>query len=63
MKVIQVDNYDREIYSDKLVVPPGVLTEEDCKVVVKSLNENPKRGDSQYYRMVPDDYKLFVRDC
>lgn len=61
MKVIIVDNYDRETVSDTLF--KDNLTEEEALAIVKE--ENGKRfpyEDSdhpQYFKMVKDDYKLY----
>jgi len=55
MKVIRVDNYDRELYADKLIKEN--LSEESANVLAASLNVND--NDPWYYRVVHDDYKLF----
>jgi len=57
MKVICVDNYDREIYDDVLVCDN--VNNYYGKQIVKSLNDKAGEDSSNYYRLVEDDYKLF----
>lgn len=61
MKIICVDNFNREIYSDRLICEN--IHEITGKEVVEFLN-NKYSGESSadYYKLVPDDYKLFERD-
>ena len=56
MKVISVDNYDREHISDTLICEnvSGYLGSE----IVEFLNQKFKYG-SDYYKLVDDDYKLW----
>ncbi|TPF18015.1 hypothetical protein [Priestia megaterium] len=58
MKVIKVDNFDREMYSDVLVCEN--INEYYGKIVVESLNKklSGDRSDD-YFRLVEDDYKLY----
>ena len=61
MKIIKVDNYDRELYDDKLIAD-NVTNVYYGKLITNLLNENPRRSDEDYFRLVEDDYKLFERD-
>ena len=55
MKIVGVDNYDRESCDDILVCE-NVKNEYYGNYIVDRLNE--KRGDI-FYKLVNDDYKLF----
>jgi hypothetical protein len=59
MKIICVDNFDHEIVSDYLVCENINMYYGEC--VVEYLN-NKFSGEhlSSFYRLVPDNYKLFV---
>ena len=61
MKIIQVDNFDRESISDILVAEN--VHKEYIKTIVRTLNTKYS-GDyaENYYKAVEDDYKLFERD-
>lgn len=59
MKIVKVDNYDRESINDELVaenIQQQVLGER----MVSALNAHPFRNKDDYYRLVTDDYKLKV---
>jgi hypothetical protein len=60
MKIIKVDNYDRELYDDVLIAEN--VHKYYGQIIVDLLNNNPKRFDDDYFRLVEDDYKLFERD-
>jgi hypothetical protein len=57
MKIICVDNYNRENYDDVLIAEN--VHKGYGKLLVDLLNESPKRGDSDYFRLVEDDYELY----
>lgn len=58
MKIIRVDNFNRESVSDSLVAEN--VSEYYAKIVVKLLNEKLSGCTSpNYYRAVEDDYKLY----
>ncbi len=56
MKIICVDNFDRENVDDTLIAEN--VSEHFVKVIVEPLNE--KFSGSVYFRAVPDDHKLHV---
>jgi len=59
MKIIQVDNYDRETISDILIAENVNLI--NGKETTEFLNKKYSGADSSiYFRLVEDDYKLFV---
>lgn len=60
MKIICVDNYNRELYND-LVIAENVHKAYG-KLIVDLLNESPRTSDEDYFKLVEDDYKLFKRD-
>lgn len=60
MKIVLTDNYDRELYDEKLIAEN--LAERTGKKIVNLLNQDPTRYDEDYYKLVEDDYKLFERD-
>lgn len=57
MKIICVDNYDREIYDDVLIAEN--VHKGYGKEIVDLLNNSPKRVDGDYFRLVDDNHKLF----
>lgn len=59
MKIIKVDNYDREAYDDVLIAEN--VHKYFGQMIVDLLNDNPKRIDDHWFRLVEDDYKLFER--
>lgn len=59
MKVILTDNYDREIYNDKLI--KGNLSKDEAKKLADELN-NGNCNDELYYMAVEEGYSLFERD-
>ena len=56
MKIIAIDNYSREIYSDVLICEN--ISKYIGKIVVDQLNSVHNEGDS-FYRLVEDDYELY----
>lgn len=58
MKIIQVDNFNRETISDFLVAEN--VSEYYGKIIIEFLNKKFS-GDYElsYYRLIPDDYKLY----
>ena len=59
MKIIQVDNYGRETISDILIAENVNLM--NGKEITEFLNKKYSGVDSSiYFRLVKDDYKLFV---
>lgn len=57
MKIIRVDNFDRESVSDKLVCKN--VNEYYAKRIVELLNEREHESSSDFYKAVPDDHVLF----
>ena len=57
MKIIAVDNYDRETVSDFLVCEN--INASKGKLVVDFLNRHYGEPSDYYYRLVPDEYKLY----
>lgn len=58
MKIIDVDNFDRENVDDVLVCEN--INEHYGKMVVNILNERYSSDhSSSFFRLVEDDYKLY----
>jgi hypothetical protein len=59
MKIIAVDNFDRETHSDVLIAEN--VTECCAPIIAAALNEKLCKHDDSptFYRAVPDDYKLY----
>lgn len=57
MKIVKVDNYDREIYDDVLIAEN--VHKGYGELIIKLLNDNPRRYDCDYFKLVKDDYQLF----
>ena len=60
MKVIRTDNYDDEGPRGTQHVVVSGVDEEEGKRIVDKLNNDRSRSDFDWYRLVSDDYKLFV---
>lgn len=58
MKIVKVDNFDRDTYDDVLICDN--INEYYGKIVVEALN-NKLSGDRSdaYFRLVEDEYKLY----
>lgn len=59
MKLIYTDNYNRELYDDRLIAEN--LDKINGKDIADELN-GLMRDDNFYYILVEDDYVLFERD-
>ncbi|MOA61330.1 hypothetical protein D3C78_1864400 [compost metagenome] len=61
MKIINADNFDRDSISDKLVCEN--ISEYYGEIIVDFLNDRFS-GDnsSDFYKVVDDDHKLYVRE-
>jgi len=57
MKIVCVDNYDREIYDDVLVCDN--VNDYYGKQIVEFLNDKAGEDNNNYYRLVGNDYELF----
>lgn len=58
MKIIAVDNYDRETVSDILVCKN--CDEYEAKIMCEALNEKLGGPSSpRFFKVVEDDYKLY----
>ena len=61
MKIIEVDNFNRESISDSLIA--SNLTEEEAERFVTELNERYSGESAWYfYKSVSNEYKLYVFD-
>ena len=58
MKIVCVDNYDREFYDDILVCE-NIRNEKWGNVMVDALNSRKGENSELFYKLVEDDYKLF----
>lgn len=57
-KIIQTDRYDRKIYPEVLVAD-NIEWFELGELMIEALRNNPKRADDIWYKLVPEDYKLW----
>ena len=57
MKIIGVDNYDRETVSDDLIAEN--VNPWNAKRIVDLLNEKESEDSNWFFKAVPDDHKLF----
>ena len=57
MKIIAVDNFDRESVADKLIAEN--VSEYWGKRIVDALNEKLHEDSLYYFKLVPDDYVLW----
>lgn len=58
MKIIAVDNFDRESISDQLIQTD--LTEKEAQVRVSKMNSEAGDYAPWYYKVVSDNYSLYV---
>ena len=58
MKIITVDNYDRESVAQTLVAD-HITSEWAAKVMLEALQNTVSRNDSTWYHLVPDDHQLW----
>ena len=56
LKIIAVDNFNRETVADFLVCEN--VNQSYGERIVKFLNDAPDRGDAWWYRLVADDHRL-----
>lgn len=59
MKIVIASNFDKEMYEEQFLNLPH-LTELKAERIIRLLNElcsGPSAED--YYKIVPDDYKLY----
>lgn len=61
MKVIRVDNYDHEgpCGTQRVVGGPG-LSLDVAERLARDMNDDRKRSDHDWFRVVSDDEPLFV---
>ncbi len=60
MKIIRVDNFDRNYISDGLIAEN--VNEFFAKLIVKLLNKHTGEHSQDYFKAVSDDHKLYVYD-
>jgi len=58
MKIIDVDNYDRESVNDKLICEN--INTFYGKSIVDKLNEESKGLAETFYKLVEDSYTLYI---
>jgi len=56
MKIIRTSNYDKEEYSHTIAATN--VNQIEGAVMAKALNNVNSKGET-YYRVVPDEYKLY----
>jgi len=62
MKIIVVDNFDRELRSDRLVAE-NIANKDYAKVMTEALNAAFSGSTApDYFRAVPDEHKLFTAE-
>ena len=57
MKIIRVDNFDRDYIPDDLIAEN--VNEHSAKLIAKLLNEHAGANSQDYFKAVPDDHKLY----
>lgn len=55
MKIIGISNYDNDYVSDVLIKEN--VTESEGKKIIEKMNKND--NDYYFYKIVPDNYKLY----
>lgn len=57
MKIIWTDGLNRDNIADRLVAT-GIANEREGKLMLESLRISVAGDDTEWYEMVPDDYRL-----
>lgn len=60
MKIICIDNYNRDHISDSVVAEN--VKEDDAKLIERLLNNYFPIDHEDYYKAVKDDYRLYKGD-
>lgn len=58
MKIVKVDNFDRETEPQRLVAE-NIQNKEEVAIMLKALQNSCYPEGSTWYRVFPDDYKLW----
>lgn len=58
MKIIGIDNFDRENFSDILVCEN--VNEGYGRIITNMLNTREGSGGDRFYKLVRDDHKLYI---
>ncbi len=58
MKIIAVDNFDREIRSDEVIAEN--LNDYYAKLITRLLNAGLPEDSDLFFRAVENDYKLYI---
>jgi len=61
VKIVRVDNYDRETRSERLVAE-NIRNDREAKIMLQALREDPEREDQDWFSVKPDEYVLYVFD-
>ena len=61
MKIIRVDNFNRDGYSDDLIAS-NIVCPNLGKIMLDALNSDASDSNPEFYRLVEDDYKLYVSE-
>lgn len=56
MKIVIVDNFDREMYDDRLAAEN--LPDKEAKLMADKMNAELSEHEDIFYRAFPDNYKL-----
>jgi len=59
MKIIQTDNYAREIFDDKVIAEN--IDKIRGEIMVNALNDN-RQDDAEWFLLVEDNHVPFTRD-
>jgi hypothetical protein len=58
MKIIRIDNYDRQTVADKIAAS-GIENNNEAVVMLTALQNDPNRSPDVWFRLVDDDYVLW----
>lgn len=58
MKIVRTDNYARETVAEGLVAE-NIRWGDEARIMLLALQRSPTRGDSDWYKLVADDYVLW----
>jgi hypothetical protein len=59
MKIVAYSNFDSETVNDVLVAD-NITNSERAETMLKALNDKVTEYSTYYFKIVPDDYKLYV---
>lgn len=58
-QVVRASNYDEEMFCETFIEDGKVMTRDEAQQLAKRLNDDPKRDDRYFYKVVDQGYTLY----